>query len=165
MSLEAVRAYLAQWNRDRDIIVLDDSTATVALAAAALSARPFSEEIIPARIAKTISLKTASGAMLIVAAGDVKIDNRKFKDRFGFKPRMLSADEALQYTGHAPGGVCPFALPPGVEVYPDISLKRFSTVFPACGSSNSCIELSPDDLALCSGSSDWVEVCSPISAP
>jgi prolyl-tRNA editing enzyme YbaK/EbsC (Cys-tRNA(Pro) deacylase) len=97
--------------------------------------------------------------MIVVAAGDMKVDNRKFRDRFGFKPRMLSSEEALEFTGHAIGGVCPFALPPAVTVYLDDSLKRFTTIFPACGSSNSLIELTLAELeeySLCKG---WVDVC------
>jgi prolyl-tRNA editing enzyme YbaK/EbsC (Cys-tRNA(Pro) deacylase) len=97
--------------------------------------------------------------MIVVAAGDMKVDNRKFRDRFGFKPRMLSSEEALEFTGHAIGGVCPFALPPAITVYLDDSLKRFTTIFPACGSSNSLIELTLAELeeySLCKG---WVDVC------
>jgi prolyl-tRNA editing enzyme YbaK/EbsC (Cys-tRNA(Pro) deacylase) len=152
MSIEAVREYLARWNRDRDIIVMEESTATVALAAQTLG-------VIPARIAKTISLKTAEGAMVVVTAGDMKLDNRKFKDRFGYKARMLSPEEALEYTGHAIGGVCPFALPPNVVVYLDISMKRFRTVYPACGSGTSAIELTMAELDEYSQSRGWVDLC------
>jgi prolyl-tRNA editing enzyme YbaK/EbsC (Cys-tRNA(Pro) deacylase) len=97
--------------------------------------------------------------MIIVTAGDMKLDNRKFKDRFGFKARMLSAEEALACTGHAVGGVCPFALPPGIAVYLDVSMQRFETVFPACGSGNSAIELNLDELNEYSQSLGWVDVC------
>lgn len=153
MSIEDVRAYLSRWNRDRDIIEMDISTATVELAAAALG-------VLPARIAKTMSLRgSACGAMLVVTAGDTRVDNRKFKDHFGFKPRMLTREEALAETGHAPGGVCPFALPGGVDVYLDVSMKRFETVFPACGSGNSAIELTPPELEEYSQSKGWVDVC------
>ena len=153
MSVEQVRVYLNRWNRGKDIIEMEISTATVELAAAALG-------VIPARIAKSISLKSSNnGALLVVTAGDMKIDNRKFRDRFGFKARMLKAEEALEYTGHAIGGVCPFALPPGVEVFLDISMKRFQTVFPACGSGNSAIELTPDELEEYSQSRGWLDVC------
>jgi prolyl-tRNA editing enzyme YbaK/EbsC (Cys-tRNA(Pro) deacylase) len=155
MSIEQVRSYLSRWNRDKDIIELEASTATVAEAAAAL-------RVIPARIAKTISLKQGEGAMVIVVAGDMKLDNRKYKDHFGTKVRMLSHEEALEYTGHAVGGICPFSLPPGVEVYLDISLKRFTTVFPACGSGNSAIELTLDELDEYSGNKAWVDVSKPI---
>ena len=153
MSLDQVRTYLNRWNRGRDIIEMAISTATVELAASALG-------VLPARIAKTISLRGEHGSCLIVVtAGDMKIDNRKFRNRFGFKPRMLSPEEALLYTGHGIGGVCPFALPPETEVYLDISIKRFSTVFPACGSSNSAIELSIEELEEYSQSRGWVDAC------
>jgi prolyl-tRNA editing enzyme YbaK/EbsC (Cys-tRNA(Pro) deacylase) len=157
MSIEQVHAYLAHWGRDKDIIELDASTATVIEAAAALG-------IIPARVAKSISLKTEQSSMVIVTAGDTKLDNRKYKDRFGVKAKMLTPEEALHYTGHAVGGVCPFALPPGVEVYLDISLKRFQTVYPACGSGNSAIELTLDELNEYSQNKEWVDVCNPIAA-
>jgi prolyl-tRNA editing enzyme YbaK/EbsC (Cys-tRNA(Pro) deacylase) len=152
VAIEQVRAYLSRWNRDKDIIELAVSTATVELAAAALG-------VIPARIAKSISLRGEKGALVIVTAGDMKLDNRKFRDRFSFKARMLSPEEALQYTGHAVGGVCPFALPPEAQVYLDSSLKRFQTVFPACGSGNSAIEITLDELAEYSQSREWVDVC------
>jgi prolyl-tRNA editing enzyme YbaK/EbsC (Cys-tRNA(Pro) deacylase) len=152
MSIEQVRGYLRRWSREKDIIEMDASTATVAEAAAALG-------VIPARIAKSISLKRDDGAMIVVTAGDMKLDNRKFKDHFGFKARMLSAEEALNYTGHAVGGVCPFGLPPGVAVYLDVSMQRFETVYPACGSGNSAIELNLDELNEYSQSLDWVDVC------
>jgi prolyl-tRNA editing enzyme YbaK/EbsC (Cys-tRNA(Pro) deacylase) len=156
MSIETVRQYLARWGRDKDIIVMEESTATVLLAAGALG-------VIPARIAKSISLKSGEGAMVVVSAGDMKLDNRKYKDRFALKARMLSPEEALEFTGHAVGGVCPFALPPGVKVYLDISLLRFQTVYPACGSGNSAIELTMDELREYSGSLDWIDVCTPIA--
>ena len=153
MSIEQVRAYLNRWNRDKDIIELDISTATVELAAAALG-------VIPARIAKSISLRgTDNNAMVIVTAGDMKIDNRKFRGIFGFKPKMLSPEEALTFTGHAIGGVCPFALPQGVEVYLDISLKRFQTIFPACGSGSSAIEVTLPELEEYSQNREWIDVC------
>ena len=156
MSLEQVRAYLSRWSRDRDIIELDSSIATVELAAAALG-------VIPARIAKSISLRSAEkGALVVVTAGDMKVDNRKFRDHFRFKPKMLSPDEAMEYTGHAIGGVCPFAIPPEVEIYLDISLKRFQTVFPACGSDYSAIELTPAELEEYSQSKGWLDICTPI---
>jgi len=153
MSVEQVRAWLDRWGRGKDVVEMDISTATVELAAAALG-------VIPARIAKSISLRNNdNNAMIVVAAGDMKVDNRKFRDRFGFKPRMLSAEEALEFTGHAIGGVCPFALPPAVTVYLDNSMKRFTTVFPACGSSNSMIELTLNELEEYSQCKGWVDVC------
>ncbi|MDR0760327.1 MAG: YbaK/EbsC family protein [Treponema sp.] len=152
MAIEQVRAYFKQWNRDGDIIEMDVSTATVAEAANALG-------VIPARIAKSISLKQGDGVMIVVTAGDMKLDNRKYKDQFTCKARMLSPEEALQSTGHAVGGVCPFALPAGIPVYLDISMKRFQTVYPACGSGNSAIELTLEELAQYSQSREWVDVC------
>jgi prolyl-tRNA editing enzyme YbaK/EbsC (Cys-tRNA(Pro) deacylase) len=154
MSVEQVRAWLDRWGRGKDVVEMDLSTATVELAATALG-------VIPARIAKSISLRenTDNNAMIVVAAGDMKVDNRKFRDRFGFKPRMLSSEEALEFTGHAIGGVCPFALPPAVTVYLDDSMKRFTTIFPACGSSNSLIELTLGELEEYSQCKGWVDVC------
>ena len=153
MSIDKVRAYLSEFGVADRIQEFDVSSATVELAAAALG-------IDGARIAKSISLASADGGcILVVCAGDVKIDNRKFKDRFSLKPKMLSHEEALAHTGHAVGGVCPFALPDGVEVYLDESLRRFDTVFPAAGSSNSALELSCDELYRFSGALGWVDVC------
>lgn len=152
MAIDKVREHLRQWNRDKDILEFQTSSATVELAAQAL-------EVEPARIAKTISFKGGEGAILIVAAGDAKTDNGKFKAEFGFKPKMLTPDEALDYTGHAVGGVCPFGLVRDIPIYLDISLKRFQTVFPACGSSNSAIELTCEELEEYSGSRKWVDVC------
>jgi prolyl-tRNA editing enzyme YbaK/EbsC (Cys-tRNA(Pro) deacylase) len=152
MSIEQVRRYLRRWNRDKDIIEIEVSTATVLEAASALG-------VIPARIAKSISLKQGDTAMVIVVAGDMKLDNRKYKDLFGIKAKMLSPGEALQFTGHAVGGVCPFGLPAGVPVYLDVSLKRFATVFPACGSGNSAIELTMDELDEYSQNKEWVDLC------
>jgi prolyl-tRNA editing enzyme YbaK/EbsC (Cys-tRNA(Pro) deacylase) len=153
MSVEQVRAYLNRWDKGKDIIEMNISTATVELAAAALG-------VIPARIAKSMSLRNGEGnALLVVTAGDTKVDNKKFRAHFGFKPKMLSPEEALEHTGHAIGGVCPFALPPGLDVYLDVSMKRFRTVFPACGSGNSAIELTPDELEKYSQSKGWLDVC------
>jgi prolyl-tRNA editing enzyme YbaK/EbsC (Cys-tRNA(Pro) deacylase) len=152
MSIEAVKKYLAGWKRDGDVIELPQSTATVAEAAASLGVEG-------ARIAKSISLKKGGGAIVVVTAGDTKIDNRKYKEYFGVKASMLSPEEALAFTGHAVGGVCPFALPDDVEVYLDESLKRFASVFPACGSGNSAIELTMDDLDEYSNNRAWVDVC------
>jgi prolyl-tRNA editing enzyme YbaK/EbsC (Cys-tRNA(Pro) deacylase) len=156
MSVEQVREYLKRWNRDQDVIEMDASTATVLEAANAF-------KVIPARIAKSISLKQGDKVVVIVVAGDMKLDNRKYKDRFGIKARMLNPEEALQFTGHAVGGVCPFALPDGVSVYLDVSMKRFDTVFPACGSGNSAIELTMDELDEYSQNTEWVDVCKPIA--
>ncbi|MGD9939876.1 MAG: YbaK/EbsC family protein [Clostridia bacterium] len=167
MSLESARTHLSKYNRDKDIRLFDVSSATVQLAALALGV----EE---ARIAKTISLRippqdssdsdnvsdSGSGsAMLIVAAGDVKIDNQKFKQVYGFKARMLTPDEVRELIGHEIGGVCPFGINAGVQVYLDESLRRFTTFYPACGSGNSAIELSCAELETLAESKQWVDVC------
>jgi prolyl-tRNA editing enzyme YbaK/EbsC (Cys-tRNA(Pro) deacylase) len=154
MSVDAVRTYLDQWGRGGDVMEFPVSSATVELAALALKTQP-------ARIAKTLSFATAEGCLLIVTAGDARIDNKLFKAEFGMKARMLDSERALLLTGHAVGGVCPFALPSGnVEVYADVSLKRFTTVFPACGSANSAIEVTPEQLGHYAGICRWVDVCS-----
>ena len=133
----------------------EDSSATVELAAEALQCEP-------CRIAKTLSFMVNGMPVLIVAAGDVKIDNSKYKARFGVKAKMLTPDENITLIGHAVGGVCPFACNDGVTVYLDESLKRFDTIFPACGSSNSAIELSIPELEKYSLYTDWVDVCKSI---
>lgn len=152
MSIERVRTYFKQYDMENRIQEFDVSSATVELAAKALNCEP-------KRIAKTLSFMLNGNAILIVTAGDAKIDNHKYKERFGAKAKMLSADEVETLVGHAVGGVCPFGINEGIEVYLDESLKRFDTVFPACGSSNSAIELSPDELEKYSGFSEWVDVC------
>lgn len=152
MAIDSVRTHLTRWNREADILEFETSSATVELAAQAL-------DVEPARIAKSISFRNGEGAMLIVAAGDAKTDNGRFKAEFGIKPRMLTAEEVLEHTGHAVGGVCPFGLKIDIPVYLDISLKRFHTVYPACGSSNSAIRLTLDELAEYAGSTGWVDVC------
>ena len=139
MSVERVKKYFEEKGIADRIQEFESSSATVALAAAALQC----EEN---RIAKTLSFHVGEKVVLIVAAGDCKIDNAKYKAKFGTKAKMLSFDEAEPLIGHAVGGVCPFAVNKGVETYLDISLKRFTTVFPACGSSNSAIELSLEEL-------------------
>ncbi|MDR0433948.1 MAG: YbaK/EbsC family protein [Gracilibacteraceae bacterium] len=154
MSVAAVREYFRRFGLADKVMEFETSSATVELAAATLGVEP-------ARIAKTLSLRCGEGCVLLVTAGDVKIDNRKFRDFFQTKARMLPADESLRLTGHAAGGVCPFALPPGLEVYADISLRRFRTVFPACGSGSSAIELTPDELDRCAAVRQWVDVCRP----
>ena len=151
MSIERVRAYFRDRGIDKRILEFDTSSATVALAAQALGCEG-------ARIAKTLSFKIAEAPILIVAAGDVRIDNAKYKARFGTKAKMLTPEEAATMIGHAVGGVCPFAVNEGVAVYLDESLKRFETVFPACGSSNSAIELTIPELVQYSGFAEWVDV-------
>lgn len=152
MSIEKARAHLKKWGRDKDIIEFDVSSATVQLAALALN----TEE---SRIAKSISLKGPTGAFLVVTAGDVKIDNQKFKQEFGFKAKMLTAEEVKELVGHEIGGVCPFGIHENVSVFLDASLKRFDTVFPACGSSNSAIPMNCKELEEISGYVKWVDVC------
>lgn len=152
MSIETVKEYFRKMDLEQRVWEFETSSATVELAAQTLCVRP-------ARIAKTLSFAHGEGCVLLVAAGDARIDNRKFKDRFEMKARMLTPDEALRFTGSEIGGVCPFALPEGTPVYLDVSLKRFATVFPACGSANSAMELSCDELFRYSRALGWVDVC------
>lgn len=153
MSVEKVKNYFSRFDKDKDVIELATSSATVDLAAQALN-------VIPARIAKTLSFKADEGCILVVTAGDGKIDNKKFKETFNLKAKMLSADEVIGNLGYAVGGVCPFAIEnPLVRVFCDVSMKRFDTVFPACGSSNSAIELTCDELFKFSKCTSWVDVC------
>lgn len=152
MSIERVRAYFAQYNMENRIQEFAVSSATVELAAEALHTEA-------KRIAKTLSFMVEDKPVLIVAAGDAKIDNPKFKAQFHTKAKMLGFDEVEPLVGHAVGGVCPFGVPDGVEVYLDISLKRFETVFPACGSANSAIELTIPELEQYAGCISWIDVC------
>ncbi|NLU52709.1 MAG: YbaK/EbsC family protein [Clostridiaceae bacterium] len=152
MSIEKVKDFFAQYGLDNRIKEFDVSSATVELAADALKCEP-------CRIAKSLSFIVGSKPVLIVAAGDAKVDNQKFKAQFGTKAKMLKPDETVSLIGHAVGGICPFAVNEGVEVYLDISLKRFNTVFPACGSSNSAIELTILELEKYSSYLAWIDVC------
>ena len=152
MSIERVRKYFETLGIAHRIMEFEVSSATVALAAAALG----TEE---KRIAKTLSFHVGERVALIVAAGDVKIDNGKFKAQFSTKAKMLSHDEAEPLIGHAVGGICPFAVNEGVDVYLDASLKRFDTVYPACGSANSAVEMNLEELAEYSAAKAWVDVC------
>lgn len=152
MSIAAVRAYFKQCGIESRILEFDVSSATVELAAAALGCEP-------CRIAKTLSFDCNGETLLIVTAGDCKVDNAKYKQYFHCKAKMLRADEAPEKTGHAVGGICPFANPEGVKVCLDVSLKRFRTIFPACGSSNSAIELTPDELEQYARYAVWIDVC------
>lgn len=152
MAIEKVREYFRQWNMADKILEFEVSSATVELAAQALGCEP-------KRIAKTLSFKIDNKCILIVMAGDAKIDNAKYRLQFGTKAKMLTSDEAVTLTGHAVGGVCPFGVKDGVIIYLDISLKRFITVFPACGSSNSAIELSIDELERYANADSWIDVC------
>ena len=152
MAIEKVREYFKNLGIEHRILEFDVSSATVDLAAEALHCEP-------CRIAKSLSFSVGGEPILIVAAGDAKVDNPAYKARFASKAKMLTPDEAVSLIGHAVGGVCPFAVNEGVRVYLDESLKRFETVFPACGSSNSAIELTISELEKFSGYSDWVDVC------
>lgn len=152
MSIEKVKEYFKTFGIENRILEFDVSSATVDLAAQALGCEG-------CRIAKTISFMVDGGAVLIVCAGDAKIDNAKYKAYFGTKAKMLSYEEASELIGHAVGGICPFATNEGVKIYLDESLKRFETVFPACGSSNSAIELTIPELEKYSSYLAWIDVC------
>ena len=143
MSVERVKNYLKAWGLGDRVLEFQQSTATVALAAAAL-------HVEVGRIAKTLALEAPDGCMLLLAPGDRRLDNRKFKAQFGKRPKMLSHERAHEFTRYQVGAVCPFDIPGDIPIYMDKSLQRFQTVYPACGSANSCIELSPERL---------IEVC------
>lgn len=154
MAIDKVKEYFKQWNRDADILEFPVSSATVELAAEAAG-------VIPGRIAKTLSFKNGDeGCILIITSGNTKIDNQKFKAHFRMKAKMLSPDEVVKYTGHEIGGVCPFAIVhPNAKIYCDISIKKHETVFPACGSDNSAIELTSNELFEFSNAIEWIDVC------
>ena len=152
MSVDHVKTFFSQYGISDRVREFDVSSATVDLAAQALHCEP-------CRIAKTLSFMVQDQPVLIVAAGDAKIDNPKYKAFFQAKAKMLSPEEVVSHIGHAVGGVCPFALKEGVTVYLDVSLKRFETVFPACGSSNSAIELTLPELEKYSSYKEWIDVC------
>ena len=152
MSIEIVKEYFAQFGMEERVLEFEVSSATVELAAIALNCKP-------QRIAKTLSFLVDGAPILIVTAGDAKIDNAKYKARFGTKAKMLTPEDVVALVGHAVGGVCPFAIKEGVTVYLDESLKRFDTIFPACGSGNSAIELNIPELEQYSAFSAWVDVC------
>lgn len=152
MSLSRVREYLADFGVEDRVLEFSASSATVELAALAVGCAP-------GRIAKTLGFLLRGQAILVVAAGDAKVDNRRFKDRFDAKAVMLTPQQAVEMVGYAVGGVCPFAVPPNVPIYLDASLRRFQTVYPACGSSNSAIELTVTELERFSRFADWVDVC------
>lgn len=152
MAIEKVREYFRQFQMEEKILEFPVSSATVELAAEALNC-------IPARIAKSLSFVTEEGAVLIVTAGDARIDNAKYKAMFHTKAKMLSSEQVEDMIGHAVGGVCPFAIEQDVKVYLDESLKRFTTVFPACGSSNSAIELTIPELETYAKPVQWIDVC------
>ena len=152
MSIDKVSAFFKQYGMEERIWEFEVSSATVELAAEVLHCEP-------CRIAKTLSFMVNENPILIVAAGDARIDNHKYKEQFGTKAKMLTPEETVSLIGHAVGGVCPFAVNKDVSVYLDISLKRFDTVFPACGSSNSAIELTIDELERYSAFLQWIDVC------
>ena len=153
MSIERVKEFFKKHNMEEKVMEFETSSATVELAAKAVGT-------IPARIAKTLSFQGKEGdGFLVVTAGDARIDNVKFKSFFQMKAKMLKPDEVLKLTGYAVGGVCPFGIHKEVPIYLDISLKRFSTVFPACGSNNSAIELDCEALFLLANGLEWIDVC------
>lgn len=152
MSVETASACLARYGRQQDILFFDRSSATVELAAQALHTEG-------CRIAKTLSFLTKEGPILVVTAGDARIDNARYKARFGQKAKMLTPDQVVERTTHPVGGVCPFGVPENVTVYLDESLRRFETVYPACGSGNSAICLTCDELYTYGGAAGWVDVC------
>ena len=154
MSVDKVKKYFAGYGMESRVLEFDVSSATVELAAAALNCEP-------GRIAKTLSFLVGDTPILIVSAGDVKIDNAKYKATFGKKAKMLTQEQVTELIGHAVGGVCPFAINPGVDIYLDASLKKYETAFPACGSSNSAIELTIPEMEKYSGYKEWIDVCKP----
>lgn len=154
MSVQSVKKQLSAFNLENEILTFDQSSATVELAAQALGCEP-------ERIAKTLSFLVMDEPVIIVTAGDQKVDNRKYRNTFQAKAKMIPAPLVEEYTTHEVGGVCPFGLPDGTRIYLDSSLKRFKTVYPACGSHNNAIELSCDQLENITGA-EWVDVCKPI---
>lgn len=156
MSLERVKEYFKKWNIESRVREFDTSSATVELAAKAIGCEP-------ARIAKTLSFLVDDESVLVVTSGDRKIDNAKYKAFFAKKAKMIPGEYVEERIGHAVGGVCPFAIKEGVSVYLDESLRRFESVYPACGSSNSVIEMTMDEIAKYSGYREWVDVCKPIN--
>lgn len=152
MSLERAKEYLRKWGMEDRVMVFDISSATVALAAKAVGTQE-------ARIAKTLSFDRGDHIILIVTSGDAKIDNRKFKDLFATKAKMLPASRVEEEVGYDVGGVCPFGVNEGIALYLDISMKRFPTIFPACGTSNSAVELTPRELEEILPGSQWIDVC------
>ena len=152
MGLEQAKEHLKKYGLAEQVTELSESSATVELAAKALGCEP-------ERIAKTLSFFVGEEAILVVTAGDKKIDNAKYRHTFGTKAKMIPAELVEETIGHPVGGVCPFGIREGVKVYLDVSLKEYQTVFPACGSANSAIELTPEELEKCSGMREWVDVC------
>ena len=151
MSLQSVRDFFAEHAPDINIIELEQSTATVALAAAA-------HRVEPGQIAKTLSLKVKDRVILVVARGDARLDNKKLKETFGAKARMLSSDEVVILTGHPVGGVCPFGLENPLDIYCDVSLQQYDEVLPAAGAIHSAVRISPERMASLTAAT-WVDVC------
>ena len=152
MSIERARAYLKEFGMEERIMELTESSATVELAAEALHCEP-------ERIAKTLSFLVGEAPVIVVTAGDARIDNHKYKMLFHKKPKMIPGEECEKYIGHRPGGVCPFCLPPTADVYLDISLKRFDVIYPAAGTDHSAVKLTPEELEKYAGAKGWVDVC------
>lgn len=152
MAFDKAKAWLAQWGLDEKVREFEVSSATVELAAKAVGCEP-------ARISKSLTFKVGEQPIIILTAGDRKIDNHKYKAMFSAKAKMLTPEEVETLIGHSIGGVCPFGIREGVTVYLDESMKRFETVYPACGSSNSAVELTMEELELCSGYTAWIDVC------
>ncbi|MBQ8146665.1 MAG: YbaK/EbsC family protein [Clostridia bacterium] len=157
MSIERARTYLREYGLDGDIMEFDVSSATVAMAAQALNCQE-------AEIAKTLSFMVGDTPILIVASGDSKVDNSKFKAEFSTKAKMLAFESVEELIGHAVGGVCPFGVNEGVKIYLDVSLKNHETIYPACGSSNSAIKLTPEKLEAITKYEKWVDVCKTVQA-
>ena len=153
MSIDTVKEYFASFGREGDVLEFTVSSATVELAAKAVG-------VANARIAKSLSFMKGDDPIIVVVAGDARVDNHKFKERFGCKAKMLTSEQVIELIGHNVGGVCPFSIKDGVQTYLDVSMKRFETVFPACGSSNSAIELTCEELEkYAQNFVSWVDVC------
>ncbi|MBQ3142256.1 MAG: YbaK/EbsC family protein [Bacilli bacterium] len=152
MSLERVKTYLKKYNKEAEIIEFNESTATVEEAARTLN-------VTNGEIAKTLSFSLTDKYILIVTAGDYKIDNKKYKEKFGQKAQMISREEVEKIIGHDVGGVCPFGINEGIEVYLDESLKKYDYIYPACGTSNSAIKLTVEELYNISNATEFIDVC------
>lgn len=157
MAFENAKKHLVQFGLSDRVREFSQSSATVELAAQALGCEP-------ARIAKSLTFMVCGEPVMVVTAGDMKVDNAKYKAEFGTKAKMLTPAEVDELIGHSVGGVCPFGIKDGVRVFLDNSLKRFDRVFPACGSGNTAVELTVDELEKCSGCEKWIDVCKNISA-
>ncbi len=152
MSIEIAREHLRKYGKEEAILEFDVSSATVELAAKALNTEP-------GRIAKSLTYQFEDTGLMIVAAGDVRVQNRLFKQTFGVKARMLSPEEVVEKTNHEVGGVCPFGVPEGLPIWLDASLQKYDVIYPACGSGNSCVQITPEELFRIAGARGWVRVC------